>query len=267
MSENNKPNLNTFNKGLHLDNSHIDQPKGTYRFTLNSVNETELGDSGFIGNEESNEICGTLTEGYIPIGKCYMEDNNLVIFSVSEDGQSSEIGILNNNCEYVVQVNDTTSSLEDKLNFKITNQIQAIYRLRRGCERTIYFTDNLNRPRFFNFDKAQNFKNNDGTWKSQKFNLQKTYTKVPIFQNIEVLDSGGNLEAGSYNVAIQYIDENLNTTEWVTTSNIIKIYNDLFSKTYREINGSINSDIDYLNFPKTGKAIKVELSNLDNSFL
>ena len=41
MSENNKPNLNTFNKGLHLDNSHIDQPKGTYRFALNSVNETE----------------------------------------------------------------------------------------------------------------------------------------------------------------------------------------------------------------------------------
>ena len=267
MSENNKPNLNTFNKGLHLDNSHIDQPKGTYRFTLNSVNETELGDSGFIGNEESNEICGTLTEGYIPIGKCYMEDNNLVIFSVSEDGQSSEIGILNNNCEYVVQVNDTTSSLEDKLNFKITNQIQAIYRLRRGCERTIYFTDNLNKPRYFNFDKAQNFKNNDGTWKAQKFNLQKTYTKVPIFQNIEVLDSGGNLEPGSYNIAVQYIDENLNTTEWVTTSNIIKIYNDLSSKTYREINGSINSDIDYLNFPKTGKAIKVELSNLDNSFL
>ena len=262
-------NISQFNGGLHTDNSFVDSPKGTYRFALNSVNETELGDSGFIGNEESNEICGTLTEGYIPIGKCYMEDNNLVIFSVSEDGQSSEIGILNNNCEYVVQVNDTTSSLEDKLNFKITNQIQAIYRLRRGCERTIYFTDNLNRPRFFNFDKPQNFKNNDETWKSQKFNLQKTYEKIPVFEKIDVLDSGGNLEAGSYNIAIQYVDENLNATEWITVSNIIKIYNDLSNKSYSEINGSINSAVDYLNYPQTNKAIRVnfEPSSLDKDFL
>ena len=29
-------------------------------------------------------------------------------------------------------------------------------------------------------------------------------------KKIDVLDSGGNLEAGSYNIAIQYVDENLN---------------------------------------------------------
>ena len=65
-------NISQFSKGLHTDNSQVDSPKGTYRFTLNSVNETELGDFGFISNEESNEICTSLPLGHIPIGNCYL---------------------------------------------------------------------------------------------------------------------------------------------------------------------------------------------------
>ena len=75
--------------------------------------------------------------------------------------------------------------------------------------------------------KLSNFKNSDRKWNSSKFNLQKTYEKIPVFEKLDVLDSGGNLEAGSYNIAIQYVDENLNATEWITVSNIVKIYNDL----------------------------------------
>ena len=262
-------NISQFNGGLHTDNSFIDSPKGTYRFALNSVNETELGDFGFISNEESNEECASLTTGYIPIGKCYIGDNETVIFSVSADNSISEIGILDNNCNYTPIVNDVDSIPEDKLNFKVEYQIQAIYRLRKGCEKTIYFTDNLNKPRYFNFNKLSNFKNSDGTWDSSKFNLQKTYEKIPVFEKLDVLDSGGNLEAGSYNIAIQYVDENLNATEWITVSNIIKIYNDLSNKSYSEINGSINSAVDYLNYPQTNKAIRVnfEPSSLDKDFL
>ena len=262
-------NISQFNGGLHTDNSLIDSPKGTYRFALNSVNETELGDFGFISNEESNEQCASLTTGYIPIGKCYIGDNETVIFSVSADNSMSEIGILDNNCNYTPIVNDVDSIPEDKLNFKVEYQIQATYRLRKGCEKTIYFTDNLNKPRYFNFNKLSNFKNSDGTWDSSKFNLQKTYEKIPVFEKLDVLDSGGNLEAGSYNIAIQYVDENLNATEWITVSNIIKIYNDLSNKSYSEINGSINSAVDYLNYPQTNKAIRVnfEPSSLDKDFL
>ena len=99
-------NISQFNGGLHTDNSLVDSPKGTYRFALNSVNETELGDFGFISNEESNEQCASLTTGYIPIGKCYIGDNETVIFSVSADNSISEIGILDNNCNYTPVVND-----------------------------------------------------------------------------------------------------------------------------------------------------------------
>lgn len=262
-----KDNINRPAKGLHLDNSYIDTPKDTYRFALNSTTETELGDFAFIGNEESNSPCANFPIGFTPIGKEYIGDGRTVIFLVNSNETVSEIGIYDDTCKYETHVNDSTSEIKDKLNFKISKQINATYRLRRGCERTIYWVDDYNKPRYYNFDKPQNFKNTDGTWSSNKFNLQKTYSKIPAFQKIEVLDSGGNLEAGSYNIAIQYVDESLNPTEWITTSGTIKIYNDLQSKTYREINGSINSDSDYINFPKTSKAIKVQFSNLDSDFL
>ena len=130
-------NISQLSKGLHTDNSQVDSPKGTYRFALNSVNETELGDFGFISNEESNEQCASLTPGYVPIGKCYIGDNETVIFSVSADNSVSEIGVLDNNCNYTPVVNDLDSNPEDKLNFKVEKQIQATYRLRKGCEKTI----------------------------------------------------------------------------------------------------------------------------------
>ena len=46
-----KENIQRPYKGLHLDSSLSDQPKDTYRFALNSVVETELGDNSFISNE------------------------------------------------------------------------------------------------------------------------------------------------------------------------------------------------------------------------
>src|SRR5574343_907728 len=58
------------------------------------------------------------------------------------------------------------SIAEDKLNFNIGKPIDAVYRLRKGCERTVYFTDDYNNPRYYNFDKPQNFKNPNGTWVS-----------------------------------------------------------------------------------------------------
>jgi hypothetical protein len=263
-----KDNIQRPAKGLHLDSSPQDTPKDTYRFALNSVTETELGDFAFLGNEESNAPCANFPIGYIPIGKEYMGDGRTIVFLVNSDETVSEIGIYDDTCKYETHVNDSISATKDKLGFKISKQIDATYRLRRGCERTVYWVDDFNKPRYYNFDKPQNFKNSgNGTWASSKFNLQKTYSKIPAFNKIEVLDSGGNLEPGSYNIAIQYVDESLNPTEWITTSGVVKVYNDLSNKTYREINGSINSDSDYINFPKTGKAIKVTLSDLDNDFL
>ncbi|MGL6105517.1 MAG: hypothetical protein ACRC0V_11900, partial [Fusobacteriaceae bacterium] len=259
-------NITQHNKGLYTDTSPQSQPKGTYRFALNTVNESELGDIGFKGNEESNEECAKLPINYIPIGKVYIGEGKTCVFLVSKDGLISEIGIYDDQCKYETHVNDNSSDIKNKLNFKVDKQIQATFRLRGGCNRTVYFTDDYNKPRYYDFDKPQDFKDKTGKWVNAKFNLQKTYSKIPEIENIEVFDTGGNLKPGSYNIAIQYIDASLNPTEWITSTNIIKIYNDSIKKPYKDINGSIQSEQEYLRFPNTSKAIKIIFFNLDENF-
>lgn len=260
-------NISQFSKGLYQDNSFVDQPKGTYRFALNSVNETELGDFGFIGNEESNEICTSLPTGYIPIGKCYIGNNETVIFLVSFDNTISEIGILDNNCNYTTHVNDRDSIGKDKLNFKIEQQIQATYRLRRGCERTIYFTGKGYPPRYFNFDKPNQFKDGD-TWDSAKFGLYKKLEKFPTINDIKVEDNSGNLTPGSYTIMVQHLDEDLNGTEFYELVKDINIYNDSLKNGYADIQGSSNigDETSPYKYNKTNKSITISLGEVDKNF-
>ena len=266
-----KKNITDMTGGLHTDNSPQAQPKGTYRFALNAVNETEGGDLKYRSNEQSNEPCGELPKGYIPLGQVYIGNEDTLIFSVAGDESASEIGIKNAECEYVTIVNDINSPIEDKLDFRIQHQIDSTFRLRRGCERTIYFTDNYNSPRYFNIDAPESFKFN-GEWDKSKFELVRTYEGIPAIDEIEVLNAGGVLEAGSYNFAIQYLDENLNPTEWIWTSEIINVYNDDTTGDYVDIEGSINIATgqdyeDYRDFPTTDKAIRILLKDLDPTFI
>jgi hypothetical protein len=261
-----KKNVTQVKGGLHKDNSRIDTPPGTYQYALNAVNETEVGDLFFLSNEESNEPCGVLPDGYRPVGKVYIGGNKTMIFSVSADNLTSEIGVTDTNCGYVTHVNGD-------LGFKITHQIDATYRLRRGCETTVYWVDGKNnKPMYYVTEKPEQFQDGLGNWVKNKFELQRSYNNVPVFQEVELLNSGGQLSPGSLNVAIQYLDENLNPTEWIITTEVVKVYNDDTTESYLDINGSINIETgaefeDYRNFADTDKSLRIVLDNLDETFL
>ena len=263
-------NITEFGIGIDLDTSPANQKKGTYRFSLNTVNESEIGDKHIRSNEEANEECSALTPGFVPIGKCYIGNNQTIIFSVSEDNKVSEIGIQDDNCNYVVHVNDSNSPENDKLGFKLENQIEATYRLRRGCERTVYFVGKNYPVRYFNFDKPLQFKTN-GKWSSIKFSLFRKLNVFPTIDEIVVSDTGGNLTPGSYTIMVQHLDEDLNGTEFHELVKDINIYNDSLNKNFVDIQGSSHINIGdgddkpFL-YDNTTKSISISLDAVDTDF-
>ena len=270
-------NLTEFSSGLYSDASPLYQPKGTQRFALNMVNEESMagdqrnpGSNTAKNNEGSNELYINLPSGHVPIGKVYVENNETLIFSVKEDNSESAIGIMDDYGKYIPMIKT------EVLNFKVEHQVQATYRLRRGCEKTVYWTDDFNPPRQvywsegnYNFDA---FKDEVGNWSERKFDLIKVPTQIPNFEKIDVIEGGGSLNPGSYTIAVQYIDENYNATNWLNGTDSVIIYNSLLSDSYHNIGGSFfnytpvaNGD-NPLSMGKTSKAIRVELSNLDKTF-
>ena len=251
-------------KGMITDSSPLDQPKGSYTMAWNAMNEASDGENNFLSNEQSNEFCGNLPSGYTPIGDVYISDGNTVIFST--DGTNSEIGIIDSECNYVSHVNDNESPC---LGFKITNQIDAIFRLRRGCERVIYFTDGVNPVRFFNFETPDDFRVGGvpaGDWNCELFKLFLDFNQ-PDFLNFEIKEQGV-LRSGTYSFAIQYLDNDLNPTAWSYVTLPIPVFRAQLNSVYSTIIGSSNTDVDSLGGTgkQTGKSITINLDNLDSNY-
>jgi hypothetical protein len=266
--------------GLSVDASLVNQPQGTTRFVMTGVNETKEGDLGFIANEESNQECYQLpTQGgtpYIPIGKVYIGDENNLIFLVHPSGISA-LAILDRECNLTIIVTDKDQF--EKFGFNVTQQIDATYRLRRGCERVVYWIDP--KPRMFIIDKEEEFKVDDplapvndpnapsfGDWEISKFGLFKTYKSIPVVNDIEVIDGGGVLPPGSYNFSIRYLDADFNPTEFISSTETIMIYNSPSTTQFRDIEGTTKEDQPYYQYPDSNKAIKIVLDagTLDTTF-
>ena len=264
--EDNKPVQ--YNGGLNTDYNPSLQPEGTSRFVLNGTVQSEKGDIGFLGNEESNEnLLQNIPQGFHILNSTYIGDGETALFLVNRTETISEIGILDRNNKYVTSISDEDSPLDLKLNFKLHKSIKATYRLRQGCNKTIYFSDKFSEPRVYDFKNPQKFKNDAGETDANLFSLCKNYSTIPNFDNLSVLDTGGQLEPGSISVGIMLVDSNLNPTPVIKASKPLRIYNDKYlGEEFERINGSINSDVDYEDFSITTKAIKVEVSDIDEAY-
>lgn len=258
--------------GLNTDSSLVNQPPGTTRFVMTGVDETKEGDLGTVSTEESNEACYTLPKypnnisgtPYIPLGKVYIGEDNFLLFLGHPSGNSI-ICELDKECDLIVHVDD--SEQIDKLGFRLDQQIDATFRLRRGCERSVYWVDP--KPRLFILDKPEDFKTDLGAWDVDRFNLFKSYKKIPHFEQILVLDNGGSLAPGSYNFSIRYLDEDFNPTEFISSTETIMIYNSASTLDYPDIEGATKEVNDsYLNYPNSNKAIKIVLdpNTLDTNY-
>ena len=270
MAEDLNKNADRPFKGLVTDVNPIDQLKTSYRYALNAINEVQDGNRLLLSNEMSNEECYSFQDGYYLIGKVYMTNNEVAVFLTN--GVLSEIGVIKN-CNY------TSIFSSACLNFNIEYQIDATYRVKNGCERIIYFTDNYNPVRQINLDKLSDYFSQayidwlrypfgpvPEQFDCDKFELISPY-EIPCFSNIEVI-SGGTLLAGSYNFAIQLLDRDFNPTNWINVSRPVVIYQSDPNASYYGIEGSSNLESDALGGSSvpTNKAVQITLSNIDPSY-
>lgn len=253
--------METFSKGLILDSTEKMQPQDSYRFALNAILETKENGHGAISNELGNDLCVELPEGYSIIGHVIADADDIIIFVTNNT--TSIIGLYN-----PVKCTFTSVVESDCLGFNDQYPIEAIFRIRKGCNRTIYFTDNYNSYKYFDFEEPDKFKDAEGNWDCNKFSFAPDLS-IPKIDQVTVLDTGGQLPVGAYQFAIRYLDRDLNATDFFYITRTVNIYDDPISSDYAAINGGINiiDNADELGaVPVTAKSINLELSNLDNTY-
>lgn len=252
----------SFSSGMMTDPLPAHQPTGSYRFALNAVLETLEGDYPSLSNE-----LGEVLHSSLPltiIGHCLTDDSNSIIL-FSTDDYESEIGELN-----LSSKNYTTLINSPDLDFNRAHPIQCLFRKIRGCERSIYFTDGVNKYRAINLDNLDQYKDSQGEWVVNKFSLTPSYT-IPSIGLEAVNDTGGQLTVGSYQFAIQYLDRDLNPTNWLVLTNPIPVAASPIQNNYDNIVGGlpVTPEQVVLNtgaVRTTSKSISLNISNLDQDF-
>lgn len=267
--EESKDNVQRPYKGIVTDTHPTDQPNETYRYALNGVNSQESGSQNFVSMEASISQCDSFPEGSTLLATQYMTDDLTAVFLCN--GQISYIGTVNRSGKYVNHVTTNQLGLSAKY------PISSTFRIRQNNTKVIYWTDGFHHPRLFNFDREFDFystayEQSDKSvlfsgekWEMIKFDLIKTYTQIPSFSDVSILNTG-NIPSGAYSVSIQLVDENLSPTEWITVSNPVPIFIDSLDLEYHAIRGSRNTTSSAQNFQNASKSIKWTFSNLDPNF-
>lgn len=280
-------NVNTFVKGINTDLDPIKQPDGSYRFALNVSNSSSHDNNTDRNSDESNASCFVIKPEEILKGTQLLDNNDKIHYIYNRTTGKSIISLQKNN----------TCDREDLIitscfNWDDNRRIQSVFKLFKGCERVLYFTDG-NNPVFtvniddlinyvsdnvydiygdnINNDVAVEYANSDDLWNCELFNLISSY-RHPNIQINELLNSGGNIEVGSYQFSIRYLDNDLNPTDWISITNPVPVLDENTNSRYFEIDGGIAGDntdntvTGDTSLPPTTKSIQLRLSNLDTNY-
>jgi len=225
-----------FLKGMHKDAERVDMPEGTYRDALNA-NANYL--KGAITNDH-----GTIRVGnniLNVVGEVPIDNNNFCVFGVDPSTNSSGIIL----CD---PTNNTTTLLyiSADLNFSTQYPIEATYKRNAKKDILIYFTDNRyeevetdaytyvvnnNPPRSFNVSRQLRALEENPINVFSLYGENLSVDILDIIPNpgitaridgVEVVDGGG-LSTAAYHLALSYVDEDLNRTNYFVVSNPVSI--------------------------------------------
>ena len=255
----------SFQKGMMKDVNDSLMPEGTYFNARNAVNNDRDGDQGVLGNEPSNLFCTAAP--YTIIGTIHLYDDKWVIYST--DNFASEIGLFDESqCVYRTIVNDKC------LQFSLSNLIIGQAKESFDCTWQVYWADGLNPDRTMNIGDIDYLSTTgvyppiwpgvpyvcvdtptepEGTCieciprqplvlDCEKIRLDKLVTMPCI--DVSQGAQGGELENGSYQVCIAYVQNDQRVTDYSLPSNVQPLF------AHQNVNGSLdikitNIDQDY----------------------
>lgn len=261
MAEQEKGNIrqeyNNATTGLNLDQTLNQIPKGKLTYALNAAVENFDSNSVNYQNEPGNEPCVTFPSGFVLIGTHFIQEKAKHIFFITNPNTgASQIGYMeNNDCIYRVLINAPC------LNFNINYPILKVAHKISNCATEIYWTDGFNPRRYLDIDDIPKILKSGTPFCNPEYTddvdcnqlkLQPNF-KIPQLEVVDVTNTG-DLEAGTYQFAIQYADPQGNPyTSYYSVTNPTPIADEFIT--------TVN-----FNYP-VGKSIILNISNLDDTGL
>ena len=231
--------MKKFTAGMVKDPERVDQPEGTYRDALNANLYYQ---KGAVVNEQGTTVIKN-TGGFAIdniIGQCPLKDGRIVLFF------NYTVNALPTSAISVVDPSAKSNTIiyrNAELNFQPSNTIEATSKIDVNGEVLVYFTDNYlkretepntqieyiteyNPPRVINITRQSKsivtrlYNNPDYT--VQKLDLFMNAGYIPVFNGISI-EEGGGVVSGTYHLALAYVDEDLNRTNYLVTSNPVHL--------------------------------------------
>lgn len=231
--------MKKFIGGMVKDPERVDQPEGSYRDALNA---NLYYHKGAVVSEQGTTAftnVGGFTVDNI-IGQCSLKDGRIVIFfNYTFSGNPTS----------AISVADPTTLQNEiiyrnaELNFQPSNTIEATSKIDVNGNILVYFTDNylvkttepvtgieyisdFNPPRVINITRQQesNINNlyNETDYDVNKLDIFMNAGEIPEFTDIKI-EEGGGVVSGTYHLALAYVDEDLNRTNYLATSNPVHL--------------------------------------------
>jgi hypothetical protein len=258
-------------KQMNRDSSPFNLKETEYSFALNTMFESESGDSYNPKNEYSNILAVKFSEGFKVVGhKNDINEDRTFFFLANPLTNVSEIGYIKNSTrnvvvddsipleeqtqepysQFVILLND---SLSKCLNLDVDFPVKKIEIKKEKLGTTLYWADNKNPDRSFVVEKVKGYINT-GIVNCDKLRIDKKHI-LPTITPVSI-EAGGQLEKGVYEFLITYCDKLGNEiAEYVSITNPVHIFNN----NDRVIATTELND-------KTNQAIKLLIEGLDTQY-
>ena len=243
--------------GLNLDSTESYRKPGMTTFVLNGQVSNFDGQEYTIQNEQANELCATLPQGFRVVGVYNITQMDRILFFLTNISDSThQIGYIEGkSCQY-------TKLIEGEcLNFSVDHPIHQVVVKNTNCGISVYWTDGNMSMRHFSFEDLpwKEVPNPDNDYQNIKLEGQLDCNKLLVQPKFGVpqteimsVEEGGRIITGTYQFVTQYANSlGESYTSFYNVTNPISI-----NQTERT-----TPDFDLA----TSKAIRVKVTGLDTS--